>query len=692
MNVSFDFETPVTSLRGVGPSRGKALGSIGIQTVKDLLLHFPRRYEDRREITPLGELEEGKPSLVVGTLCRLRSVRTRRRDGRGSLLLVMGEMREGTERLRLSWFNRPGLSRSLGAGKRISVFGKVEKGETGWEMSSPDYEVLEGTLCPQTGIVPIYPLAAGLSQSFLRSLTRFILESPQAKGLLEETLPGRVLSGEEFPELAKAIEWLHYPPDEKAWKKARGRVAFEELFSLQARLRNSRLALERTSRAPIVRQGHLTAAFLGEGLPFSLTGPQQEALSEIIEDLGRETPMRRLLHGDVGTGKTAVALGASMAAIDSGLQVAFMVPTEVLAWQHYRNASPIFRRLGAFCGVLTSGCSPDDRRYSASTLAEGIPGLFFGTQALFQEGTAWKKLGFVIVDEQHRFGVEQKASLIEKGNNPHLLVMSATPIPRTLTLTAYGELDVTTLGGSLPGRKSVKTFILGKERLARLMARVRKEILSGGQVIWVCPFLQEREEDTAVSARRRLGEIRENLPDVPAGLIHGQMPAAEKDEAMEDFAEGRTRLLVATTVVEVGIDVAGTTMIVVEDAERFGLSQLHQLRGRAGRGQGGGICVLLTATEDREAKERLEILAANTDGLRIAEEDLRLRGPGALCGTRQHGVTEFRVADLSRDRSLVELARRKAKELEIGDPLLEFKSWLSDPDKAGEGTPCPVLG
>lgn len=381
-----------------------------------------------------------------------------------------------------------------------------------------------------------------------------------------------------------------------------------------------------------------------------------------------------------------------MAAIDSGLQVAFMVPTEVLAWQHYRNASPIFRRLGAFCGVLTSGCSPDDRRCSTSALAEGIPGLFFGTQALFQGGTAWKKLGFVIVDEQHRFGVEQKASLIEKGNNPHLLVMSATPIPRTLTLTAYGELDVTTLGGRLPGRKSVKTFILGKERLAKLMARIRKEILSGGQVIWVCPFLLEREEDAAVSARKRLGEIREILPDVPAGLFHGQMPAAEKGEVMEDFVEGRTRLLVATTVVEVGIDVAGTTMIVVEDAERFGLSQLHQLRGRAGRGQGGGICVLLTETEDREAKERLEILAANTDGLRIAEEDLRLRGPGALCGTRQHGVTEFRVADLSRDRSLVELARRKAKDLEIGDPLLEFKSWLSETEKAGEGTPSPVLG
>lgn len=692
MNVSLDLETPVTSLRGVGPSRGKALGSIGIETVKDLLLHFPRRYEDRREITPLSELEEGKSSLVVGTLCRLRSVRTRRRDGRGSLLLVMGEMREGTARLRLSWFNRPGLSRSLGEGRRISAFGKVERGETGWEMSSPEYEILEGTLCPQTGIVPIYPLAAGLSQGFMRNLTRFILQSPQAKGLMEETLPGRVLSGEEFPELAKAIEWLHYPPDEKAWKKARSRVAFEELFSLQARLRNSRLVLEKASRAPIVRQGRLTAAFLGEGLPFSLTGSQQEALSEIIEDLGRDTPMRRLLHGDVGTGKTAVALGASMAAIDSGLQVAFMVPTEVLAWQHYRNASPIFRRLGAFCGVLTSGCSPDDRRCSTSALAEGIPGLFFGTQALFQGGTAWKKLGFVIVDEQHRFGVEQKASLIEKGNNPHLLVMSATPIPRTLTLTAYGELDVTTLGGRLPGRKSVKTFILGKERLAKLMARIRKEILSGGQVIWVCPFLLEREEDAAVSARKRLGEIREILPDVPAGLFHGQMPAAEKGEVMEDFVEGRTRLLVATTVVEVGIDVAGTTMIVVEDAERFGLSQLHQLRGRAGRGQGGGICVLLTETEDREAKERLEILAANTDGLRIAEEDLRLRGPGALCGTRQHGVTEFRVADLSRDRSLVELARRKAKDLEIGDPLLEFKSWLSETEKAGEGTPSPVLG
>jgi len=692
LNASLDLGTPVTSLRGIGPSRGKALGSIRVKTVKDLLLHFPRRYEDRRKISLLGELEEGKSALVVGNLCRLRSGRTRRRDGRGNLLLVSGEFREGPERLRLSWFNRPGLARSLGEGKRIAVFGRVERDETGWSMASPEVEALGEARAPQTGILPLYPLAAGLTQAFFRALTRFLLESAQEKGFLQETLPERILSGEGFPGLFQAIQWLHYPPDEKAWKKARDRIAFEELFSLQARFRKNRLALEETSSAPLVRPGKFTEAFLEKGLPFSLTASQQQALSEIIEDLGRHTPMRRLLHGDVGSGKTAVALGASMAVIDSGLQVAFMVPTEVLAWQHYRNNAPIMRRLGVCCGVLTSGCSHEERKHSLQALEQGVPGIFFGTQALFQEGTGWKNLGFVVVDEQHRFGVEQKAALVEKGNNPHLLVMSATPIPRTLTLTAYGELDVTSLIDKPPGRKKVRTFILGKESLGKLLARVRKEVLSGGQVLWVCPFLQGREEEMAVSALKRFEEIRENLPDVQAGLIHGQMPAAEKDRVMEGFVEGRTGLLVATTVVEVGIDVAGATMIVVEDAERFGLSQLHQLRGRVGRSSGDGICVLLTSAKEKDAKERLEILALHTDGLKIAEEDLKLRGPGSLCGTRQHGVTEFRVADLSRDLPLVELARRKAANLKTGDPLLEFNSWFSDWDRWEEETTCPVLG
>jgi len=692
LNASFDLGSPVTSLRGVGPSRGKALGSIGVKTVKDLFLHFPRRYEDRRKISLLGELEEGKSALVVGHLCRFRSVRTRRRDGRGNLLLVSGELREGQVRLCLSWFNKPALSRFLGEGKRIAVFGRVERGETVWEMSSPEVEVLEETRNPQTGIFPLYPLAAGLSQAFLRSLTRFILEVPGTKGLLKETLPDRFLPDAGFPELAQAIQWLHYPPDEKCWKKARDRVAFEELFCLQARLRKNRLDLEATSSAPLVRPGKLAAAFLEKGLSFRLTASQQQALTEITEDLGRYTPMRRLLHGDVGSGKTAVALGASMAVIDSGLQVAFMVPTEVLAWQHYRNNAPILRRLGACCGVLTSGCPPEERKNSLEALGKGIPGIFFGTQALFQEGTEWKKLGFVVVDEQHRFGVEQKAALVEKGINPHLLVMSATPIPRTLTLTAYGELDITTLKERPPGRKTVRTFILGKQRLAKLMARVRKEIFSGGQVLWVCPLLQEKQAEIAVSAIKRFAEIRKDLADVPAGLIHGQMPASEKDRVMESFTGGGTKLLVATTVVEVGIDVAGATMIVVEDAERFGLSQLHQLRGRVGRSSGEGICVLLTAAEERQAQERLQILAAYTDGMKIAEEDLRLRGPGALCGTRQHGVTEFRVADLSRDLPLVELARRKAMDLKTGDPLLGFSSWLSDGDGSEGDNTCPVLG
>ncbi len=685
-------DSPVNTLKGVGPARERGLASMGVLTVKNLFLHFPKRYEDRRKVLPLVALSEGRHLLVSGTLLRLRSSKAHRRDGRGKLSLITAILGDGRAELRIVWFNSPGLSRKLEKGRRLALFGKVEREDSGWKMVNPEIEFLEEGAVPVTGIIPVYPLAEGLGQAFLRKLTGRLFHEESQRSLLKETLPEDFRLKLNLAGLGPAIEWMHYPPDEASWKSARRRLVFEELFNLQVKFRRTQLLLEKNGKAPVLRPGAGTRRFLSEKIPFKLTDSQLNALEEIWADLKRKTPMRRLLHGDVGSGKTVVALGAVMAAIDSGQQAAFMVPTEILAQQHFRKAAPLLNSLGVDCVLMTGGMGLRERGKTARQVREGKPGVVFGTHALFQSGVDWGKLGLVVVDEQHRFGVAQKAALVEKGQDPHLLVMSATPIPRTLILTAFGELDVTKLKETLPGRKPVSTRVMDKARMPELIALVVKEIESGGQVVWVCPHLEESGESGVASVESRVQTVLHELPGIPSGFVHGRMSTSLKEEVMDSFGRGDIPLLIATSVVEVGIDVPGASLMIIEDPERFGLSQLHQLRGRVGRGTREGCCVLFSSVEGEEGRERLRLMESTSDGFAVAESDLKWRGPGALCGIRQHGVTEYKVADLSRDRAILELARGEARKIGATDPLLNFHSWFPELQEMPSGSPGPLMG
>ncbi len=660
--------TDVRFLKGVGPARSRLLGKLGVRTVEDLIFLFPRRYEDRRHLSTLADLVPGTTGTVVARVVALERKRTRRKD----LTLVSAILTDDRGFSSAVWFNRPGLERVLKPGVRAAFYGRIEERYGRIQITNPDFEVIDGEDGSGSArIVPVYPLVEGLNQRWIRRLVESVL--PLVAEELEETLPRDIRERHGLMDVVPAVSGMHYPEDPDQWKACRRRIAFEELFLLQLGLALRRRDHDTGRTAlPIRPRGETLGRFFSECLPFSLTEAQDRVFREILDDMAAEVPMNRLLQGDVGSGKTAIAAAALVAAVDGGHQAAMMVPTEVLAWQHYDKISGLLAPLDMKVVLLTGSLSKAEREVRLNEIATGEAHVVIGTHALIQEGVEFRALGLSIVDEQHRFGVLQRGALAGKGaTTPHVLVMTATPIPRTITLTLYGDLNVSVIDELPPGRKGVRTFRARPSEKPKVLDFIRREIGRGRQIYWVCPLVEDSDTVEATSVQERFADLQGRFHESGVGLLHGQMNPAEKTEVIEKFRTGHLGVLVSTTVIEVGVDVPNATVMVIEDAQRFGLSQLHQLRGRVGRGDQGGTCILLGHPSTEEGARRLEAMCATSDGFRIAETDLRLRGPGEVCGIRQHGVTDFRVADLVKDVKLLREARCEALDVVKADPTLD---------------------
>jgi ATP-dependent DNA helicase RecG len=668
----------VRFLKGVGEARERALSRLGVKTAEDLLFFFPRRYEDRREITPFSALIGGRVMSVIAEVVAFE----KRSASRGGLEISSAILGDGKDLIRAVWFNMPWLEDVLTSGTRVALYGKVEV-RGGIQLRSPELEVLDESDPESVGrVVAVYPTAAGLSQRWIRRVVSSTLDLYLCR--VRDCVPPETLWRLSLPKLRESIAELHRPRDRESWLRARNRLAFDELFLLQAALllRKKKHVAARKDAPSFVqgKPGEKFSAFL-RSLPFPLTGAQRRVIGEIVSDMDSETPMNRLLQGDVGSGKTAVAVASLVVAADSGAQAALMVPTEILAHQHYFRLKTWLSDLGIRAELLTGSLSKAGRRETLGALASGEAQIVIGTHALFGPKVIFKRLGLVVVDEQHRFGVLQKNTLLMKTRSPHVLVMTATPIPRTLTLSIYGDLDVSVLDELPPGRKPVKTVLFrasGRASLARLLSLVHEAAERGRQIYWVCPLIEESDKLDLSAAYSRFQALKEDLPDLRVALVHGQLPVDERDAAMRAFSAGEVDLLVATSVIEVGVDVPNATVMVIEDASRFGMAQLHQLRGRVGRGEEESLCVLLSGKLTPEGAARLNAMLSSSDGFKIAEMDLKQRGPGEVCGVRQHGVTDFRVADLTRDQDLLLLARKEAAILLDADPNLNGSPYLRE--------------
>lgn len=659
-------------LRGVGEKRAQAFARLGVFTVEDLLFFFPRRYEDRRTLTPLGDLRPDTFSAVVAEVASLSARPAGYRSGPFSISLT-----DGVSCVRAVWFNNPRLELQLRPGMRLALYGRVEY-RGGLQLTNPEFEILEGEGAASVGrIVPVYPLAVPLSQRWTRRLVGAVLES--YGGELTDFLPVSLRKRHGMKALPDAVRELHCPEDRDSWLRARNRLAFDELFLLQIGLLLRRRTYAASGHAVPIRPGRKFQALMGPGLPFVPTGAQRRAVAEILGDMNSRTPMNRLLQGDVGSGKTFVASAAILAAADSGVQSVFMAPTEILAQQHYFNLKRMFEPQGIETVLLTGGQRVAERRSTAEAIRDGSAQVVVGTHAVFGDEVGFARLGLVIVDEQHRFGVLQKNSLIAKASAPHVLVMTATPIPRTLVLSIYGDLEVSLLDELPPGRTPIKTIRMDAGMEKTLLDMVREQIRRGRQVYWVCPLIEDEEQGESRAVVSRFDRLSRLLPEARIAMLHGRLPMEEKENIMRDFSGGKTDLLVATVVIEVGLDVPNAAVMIVEDAGRFGLAQLHQLRGRVGRGRAEGVCILLEGGETSpEGRGRIEAMLRTTSGFDLAEEDLKQRGPGEVCGIRQHGVTDFHVADLVRDGRLLSLARDEARKLLEADPQLESTPLLRE--------------
>ena len=686
-------ESPLTALKGVGPALAKKLEKLGLYRVDDLLFLLPLRYEDRTQTVRIGALQAGKRQLVSGEVLLAETAFR----GRRNLLIRISD---GSGQLTLRFFH---FSRQQQAqfrqGVTVSCFGEARRGKDGLEMIHPEYRVLHNSASAETSdaLTPIYPATEGVQQGRLRNLTEQALQQI-ARTPPQELLPASVTEKLGMPSLADAIRYLHRPPPDadvdalqKGLHPCQQRLAFEELLAHYLSLRKVRLQAATESALAIKEGGDTVKQFLSS-LPFTLTAAQQRVVADILADLERPHPMMRLIQGDVGSGKTVVAAIACLKAIASGVQAAIMAPTEILAEQHYRSFSDWLQPLGIEPAWLSGSQRAAARRESLAAIAGGDAQLIVGTHALFQEGVDFHRLGLVVIDEQHRFGVHQRMALREKGisadGQPHQLVMTATPIPRTLAMAAYADLDTSVIDELPPGRQPVGTIAIPETRRAEVVERVRGACESGQQAYWVCPLIEESEVLDYQAAEKSYAMLSEALPDLRIGLVHGRMRAAEKERGMKAFKQGLIQLLVATTVIEVGVDVPNASLMIIENAERMGLSQLHQLRGRVGRGAVQSHCVLLyKAPLGRIAKQRLAVLRDTNDGFVVAQRDLELRGPGELLGTRQTGLPEYRIANLIRDAKLMPQVQITAEALmqESGARSAAIvRRWLGDAGRYGK--------
>lgn len=663
-----ELTTDVRYVKGIGEQRAKSFKRLGIECLRDLISYFPRTYEDRREVRCISSVKPEETVTVKAFIVAPPQLSHIRRG----LDLVKLKIADDTGSMPVTFFNQSYVRDSLKEGETYYFYGKTGGKGNRPELTNPIFEREQEAGKTTCRIVPVYRLTAGVGQKVIINAVLQGLEACQ--DMFPDPIPDRVRSKYGLAQVRFAYHNIHFPRDFESLEISRKRFIFEELFILAASLRVMRV--QRGGKTGIIMEKKDLSSFYG-ALPFTPTGAQTRAIAEVLENMASGGLMSRLIQGDVGSGKTIVGAAAAYFVHLNGYQSAFMAPTEILAEQHMGTLSGLLKPLGMRVGLLTGGLTAKGKREVRELISQGYYDLVVGTHALISEDIEFNNLGLVITDEQHRFGVNQRSALSGKGQNPHVLVMSATPIPRTLALILYGDLDISVIDELPPGRQEVDTFSVGENMRQRIYNFTKKLVKEGRQAYYVCPMIEEAEDSASDSAsglkavKDYTGELKKVFPGLNVELIHGRMKPKEKEQVMGDFARGDTHILVSTTVIEVGVDVPNAVLMVIENAERFGLSQLHQLRGRVGRGQHKSYCVLFSSSDSQDARARLDVMCKTGDGFKIAEEDLRLRGPGDFFGSRQHGLPEMKIADLSYDMDMLKTAQNAAFELIEDDKNLQ---------------------